>query len=84
MISGADSVPEPATVGAEVEGEPGRVKFFDEGRGYGFLTRSDGGEIFFHRSEIENGDSLESGEFVLYETGENQRGPVAAAVRAVG
>ena len=64
--------------------EPGRVKFFDAAKGYGFLIRPDGEEIFFHRSEIENGVELEAGEFVVYEPGMSQRGPAAKKVKTAG
>lgn len=65
-------------------GEPGRVKWFDADRGYGFITRPDGGEVFFHRSEILEADELDSGEYVLYEPGSSPRGPVAQRVRVAG
>lgn len=70
---------------ASVNGRsPGRVKFFDASRGFGFLTLPEGEELFFHRSAIEGGEELEPGEFVFYETGSTQRGPAATKVRAAG
>lgn len=65
-------------------GSPGKVKFFDAEKGFGFITLPEGGEIFFHRSAIEGGKELEAGEFVFYEAGSTQRGPAAKSVRAAG
>ncbi len=64
----------------------GRVKWFDAGKGYGFIVQDVGEEIFFHRSNIVGeGDelpSLEDGQEVLYEVAETPKGPAATQVRA--
>lgn len=80
----ADSGLNRAGSGSVNGGSPGRVKFFDANKGYGFLTLPEGGELFFHRSAIEGGEELEAGEFVVYESGSTQRGPAAKSVRAAG
>lgn len=82
--NGAGFFAEQATVPTSSSGEPGRVKFFDADKGYGFIIRPDGGDIFFHRSEIQNAEELEAGEYIFYEPGSSPRGPVAQRVRAVG
>jgi cold shock CspA family protein len=62
--------------------EKGRVKWFDPDKGYGFLSRPSGEDLFVHRSEVE-GDpaALEPGGEVEYEVGLDDRGPVALGVR---
>jgi CspA family cold shock protein len=64
----------------------GRVKWFDAGKGYGFIVQDAGDEIFFHHSNIvqeEGGSSsLEEGQEVLYEVAETPKGPAASQVQA--
>lgn len=79
-----DADPRPHMSASANGREPGRVKFFDAGRGFGFLIRPDGEELFFHRSEIQNAQELEAGEYVVYEPGMSQRGPAAKKVTTAG
>jgi len=62
----------------------GTVKWFNEKKGFGFITPDDGGQdLFVHYSSIE-GDgfkSLREGQAVEYEVGEGQKGPAATNVR---
>ncbi|MGB3682018.1 MAG: cold shock domain-containing protein [Rubrobacteraceae bacterium] len=62
--------------------EKGRVKWFDPDKGYGFLVRPTGDDLFVHHSEVE-GDpgSMEPNGEVEYEVGQNDRGPNARRVR---
>ncbi|NMP20994.1 cold shock domain-containing protein [Sulfobacillus harzensis] len=60
----------------------GRVKWFSAEKGYGFLEREDGGDVFVHFSAI-NGEgfrTLNEGERVEFEVVEGDRGPQAANV----
>ncbi len=69
----------------ELPRERGRVKWFDAEKGYGFLVRPTGEDLFVHHSEV-RGDpsSLAPNEEVEYEVGRNDRGPNARRVRPVG
>jgi CspA family cold shock protein len=63
----------------------GRVKWFDLGKGYGFILEDSGKELFFHRTSVplsEDGTlpSLEEGQHVLYEAIESPKGPQAVQV----
>ena len=55
----------------------GQVKFFNEAKGFGFITQDGGGpDVFVHFSEIEGGGfrTLAEGQRVEYSTEEGQRG----------
>jgi CspA family cold shock protein len=59
----------------------GKVKFFDEMKGFGFITPDDGGkDLFVHVSALET-STLKDDQKVLFEIGEGQRGPCALSVR---
>jgi CspA family cold shock protein len=61
----------------------GTTKWFNEGKGYGFITPDDGGEdLFVHHSEIKSDGyaSLNEGQKVEYEVGEGKKGPCATNV----
>jgi cold shock CspA family protein len=77
--------PDDAEAGEELPRELGRVKWFDAEKGYGFLVRPTGDDLFVHHSEVQ-GDPSElspNGE-VEYEVGRNDRGPNARRVRTLG
>jgi len=62
--------------------ERGRVKWFDAEKGYGFLVRPTGDDLFVHHSEVESDpSSLAPNDEVEYEVGRNDRGPNARRVR---
>ena len=52
-------------------------------RGFGFIRSSDGQEIFFHRSSLQqlNFDGLKEGEAVEFDVERGEKGPRAIAVR---
>jgi cold shock protein len=63
----------------------GKVKWFDEEKGYGFITPNGGSkDIFFHKTNIENLEKrLSNDELVEYEVAEGKKGPEAVTVKSV-
>ncbi len=60
----------------------GRVKWFDEKKGFGFIERQDGGDVFVHFRAI-NGNgfkTLAEGQEVEFEVEQGQKGPQAVNV----
>ena len=63
----------------------GTVKFFNTQKGYGFIEREDGDDVFVHYSNID-GDgfkNLEEGQEVEFEVGPGRKGDEALNVRAI-
>ncbi|ACL70396.1 cold-shock protein [Halothermothrix orenii] len=60
----------------------GKVKWFDPKKGYGFIERDEGDDVFVHFSAIkeEGFKTLEEGQEVEFEIVESERGPQAANV----
>lgn len=60
----------------------GKVKWFNAEKGYGFIEREDGDDVFVHYSAIEEEGfkSLEEGQTVEFEIVEGARGPQASNV----
>lgn len=61
----------------------GKVKFFNEAKGFGFITPDDGGaDLFVHVTAIESGE-LADNDKVEYEIGEGRKGPCAVSVKKI-
>ena len=62
----------------------GTVKWFNDSKGYGFLTRDDGEkDVFVHHSASKRGlKSLAEGEKVEFDVVQGQKGPAAEMVKA--
>ena len=60
----------------------GTVKWFNSEKGYGFIEKEDGGDVFVHFSAIqkEGFKTLEEGQKVEFDIVEGNRGPQAANV----
>jgi len=71
--------------GAHVERLKGTVKWFNNAKGYGFLGRDDGPDVFIHYSSIttEGYKSLQEGDKVEFEIVQGQKGPQAASVTKI-
>jgi CspA family cold shock protein len=65
----------------------GKIKFYDEVRGWGFISCDDRGKaLFFHQSGINTYNGfpiLSPGDAVEFSIGQNRRGPVAENIRKV-
>ncbi|WP_290871626.1 cold-shock protein [Aquabacterium sp.] len=65
----------------------GTVKWFDDGKGFGFISPEDGSkDLFAHHSEIKNGGgfrSLQENQRVEFEVKQGPKGPQAANIRAL-
>lgn len=64
------------------ERETGTVKWFNASKGYGFLTKEDGSDIFVHFSSIntEGFKTLKEGQKVEFEVSDGDKGPQAQNV----
>ena len=58
----------------------GTVKFFNEQKGFGFISGEDGKEYFVHLSGLAEGTSLQENDSVTFEVEEGDRGPKAINV----
>jgi CspA family cold shock protein len=60
----------------------GKVKWFNEAKGYGFIQQDGGKDIFVHHSSIqaEGFRTLNEGEQVVFDISEGEKGPIAKNV----
>ncbi len=70
-------------LGGYKEMETGRVKWFNGEKGFGFIEREGGDDVFVHFSAIqgEGYKTLDEGQEVTFEIENGQRGPQAVNVR---
>ena len=63
----------------------GRVKWFDEKKGFGFIEREEGNDVFVHfRAIVSSGfKTLAEGQEVEFEVEQGNKGPQAANVRVL-
>ena len=65
--------------------EQGTVKWFNESKGFGFLEREDGPDVFVHYSSIESSGfkTLAEGQKVEFKVQDGDKGPQATEVKII-
>ena len=59
----------------------GPIKFFNNEKGFGFISGEDGKEVFVHQSALDEGVTINEGDSVEYEVETGDRGLKAAKVK---
>ena len=64
----------------------GTVKWFDPKKGYGFITKEDGEDIFVHWTalQMDGFKTLQEGQKVEFDVVDGRKGPQAANVKVIG
>lgn len=61
----------------------GKVRFYDEDKGFGFIQGDDGEQVFVHASVLPEGAELQPGTRLEYGVADGRRGPQALSVRVI-
>lgn len=63
----------------------GKVKFYSAERGWGFITKDNGEDLFFHYSSIMGNEdkTIREGERVSFDEGRNDKGKVATNIMII-
>jgi len=63
----------------------GTVKWFNDSKGFGFISKEDGGDVFVHFTDIqgEGFKSLSEGQAVSFDVVDSPKGPKAANVMKI-
>lgn len=61
----------------------GKVRFYDEDKGFGFISGEDGQQVYLHASVIPDDVTVTAGSRVEYSVADGRRGPQALSVRVL-
>ena len=61
----------------------GKIKFFNQVKGFGFIIAEDGKEYFVHNTGLNSGVSVHEGDSVTFEIEQGEKGPKASKVSKI-
>ncbi len=61
----------------------GKVRFYDDEKGFGFITSDDGQDVFLHATALPAGSVVKTGSRVEFGIADGKRGPQALSVRVL-